>query len=377
VFFYFFVAGIATVMLGPLLPSLIARWHIQDAQAGTLFTASFAGQLCGAWIATHNLRASVLYGAFVTAIGCAFMAAADFEAARIALFCIGLGLGAGLTAGNVIVGTVLPMACTRLLALLNVAWGAGAIACTLLVRACGAERVHIFFLVLSGCLALGAIFALAIPRTRSNTVSAPVLLEPPTHNRLPLPVLPLLMFAAAVILYVGIENTLGGWLPSYAVRVAPTLLASSIALYFWGAEVGGRLLLAALTNLFGEAALYRVSVATLLLTTGTLIFATRLGAGGIITLTVLSGLALAPVYPLILSFLLARTGNHPKLGPLFASASLGGAALPWLTGYVSLRFHDLRGGFVVPVTGAVILLILSPAIARKHIASAWKETAST
>ena len=101
-FFYFFVAGVATVMLGPLLPSLIERWHIQDAQAGTLFTASFAGQLCGAWFATHNLRASVLYGAFLTAAGSAFMAWADFGTARVALFCIGVGLGAGLTAGNVI-----------------------------------------------------------------------------------------------------------------------------------------------------------------------------------------------------------------------------------------------------------------------------------
>src|SRR6185437_1187805 len=56
VFFYFFIAGIATVMLGPLLPALIARWHIQDAQAGTLFTTTFAGQLCGSWFATRNLR---------------------------------------------------------------------------------------------------------------------------------------------------------------------------------------------------------------------------------------------------------------------------------------------------------------------------------
>ena len=69
VFFYFVAAGIATVMLGPLLPALIQRWHIQDAQAGTLFTASFAGQFCGAWFATRNLRASVLYGSAITAAG--------------------------------------------------------------------------------------------------------------------------------------------------------------------------------------------------------------------------------------------------------------------------------------------------------------------
>ena len=74
VFLYFMAAGVATVMLGPLLPALIKHWHIQDAQAGTLFTASFVGQFCGAWFATRNLRASTLYGSAVSAAGCAAMA---------------------------------------------------------------------------------------------------------------------------------------------------------------------------------------------------------------------------------------------------------------------------------------------------------------
>ena len=45
VFYYFFVGGIFTVMLGPLLPVFIQRWDILDSQAGTLFAVNFAGQL--------------------------------------------------------------------------------------------------------------------------------------------------------------------------------------------------------------------------------------------------------------------------------------------------------------------------------------------
>ena len=145
VFFYFLAAGIATVMLGPLLPALIQRWHIQDAQAGTLFTASFVGQFCGAWFATRNLRASILYGSAITAAGCAAMAWVGFGAAHIALFCVGLGLGAGLTAGNVIAGTAVPAARARLIAILNVAWGLGAIACPVLVRLSSAGGIQHFF----------------------------------------------------------------------------------------------------------------------------------------------------------------------------------------------------------------------------------------
>ena len=371
VFFFFFVAGVATVMLGPLLPALIRRWHIQDNQAGTLFTVSFAGQLCGAWFATRDLRRSVLCGACMTAVGCMWMVWADFNLAHVALFCVGLGLGLGLTAGNVIVGTAMPHARTRLLAMLNVSWGVGAIACPLLVRACGRDRVHLFFLVLSSFLILATVLTLAIPRTASRTIAEALSTETSpkeedaTLKKMPLPLRPLLMFSGAMLLFVGIENALGGWLPSYGIRTAMGLRASSIALYFWVAELSGRLLLAALTSLFGEATLYRASIFLLIFTEAALIIAAHLGAGGVAMLTILSGLALAPIYPLMLSFFLARTGNHPRLGPVFAAASLGGATLPWLTGVVSTQFHGLRYGLLVPAAGAVLLLLLSPEITAR------------
>jgi fucose permease len=370
VFFYFFVAGIATVMLGPLLPALIARWHIQDGQAGTLFTVVFVGELCGAWFATRNLRGSVFIGSCMTAAGCGLMALADFGIAHVALFSVGLGLGAGLTAGNVIVGTAATSSRTRLLALLNVSWGVGAIACSLLVRLCGPGRVNLFFLLLAGCLLLSAIVALRIPHVASREISRETSRETSEaepeerHKSLkkpPMPLVPLLIFSLAMLLFVGIENSLGGWLPSYGTRTT-TLLASSVALYFWIAELSGRLLLAALTSLFGEATLYRGSVLLLILTTAILIAATHLGSSGVVALTILSGLALAPIYPLIVSFFLARTGNHPHVGPVFAMASLGGATLPWLTGVVSTHFHTLRNGLAVPAIGAILLLLLSSEI---------------
>jgi len=362
VFFYFFVAGIATVMLGPLLPALIGQWHIQDAQAGTLFTTTFAGQLCGAWFATRNLRASMLYGACMSAAGCALMGWADFDAAHVALFCIGLGLGAGLTAGNVISGIAIPSARTRLIALLNMTWGLGAISCSLLARACGAGGVRLFFCVLAGCLALSAVFAIVLPHDKKPTPAATADEDTKAANRIPMPLWPLLMFSAAMLLFVGVENALGGWLPSYGVRTSSALLASSIALYFWVAEMSGRLLLAVLIDLFGEASLYQGSVVLLIAAEGVLIVTKHLSAGGVIALTIFCGLAIAPVYPLILSFFLARTGNHPRLGRVFAAASIGGAVLPCLTGVVSTEFHGLRAGLAVPAVGTVLLLLLAGTI---------------
>jgi FHS family glucose/mannose:H+ symporter-like MFS transporter len=370
VFFYFLAAGVATVMLGPLLPALIQRWHIQDAQAGTLFTASFAGQFCGAWFATRNLRASILYGSAVTAAGCAAMAWVGFGQAHIALFCIGIGLGAGLTAGNVIAGTAVPAARARLIALLNVAWGLGAIACPVLVRLSSAGGIQHFFFATAVLLAVTSLVSIAIPHSTQPAELIEASSQRASHAqatqpRLPLPPLPLFVFGAAIFLYIGVENALGGWLPSYAIRTDPSLHASSISLYFWVAELIGRILVTLLMTRLGEAALYRICLALLILTQALLCTTAHISAAGIITLTALGALTLAPLYPLIVSFLLARTGNHARLGALFATASFGGATLPWLTGVFSTQFHGLRAGLLVPATGAALLLFLSAILTAK------------
>jgi fucose permease len=370
VFFYFLAAGIATVMLGPLLPALIQRWHIQDAQAGTLFTASFAGQFCGAWFATRNLRASILYGSAITAAGCTALAWVSFGPAHIALFCVGLGLGAGLTAGNVIAGTAVPAERARLISMLNVAWGLGAIASPVLVRLSSAGGIQYFFFATATFLALTSLVAIAIPRPTQSaelvqTISQPASRTPSRQRGLPLPPLPLFVFGAAIFLYIGVENALGGWLPSYAVRTNPTLHASSIALCFWVAELTGRILVTILMTLVSEAALYRICLALLILTQVILCVTADISATGIVALTFLCALSLAPIYPLIVSFLLARTGNHARLGPLFATASFGGASLPWLTGVFSTQFHSLRTGFLVPAAGAALLLFLSTILTAK------------
>ena len=360
-FFYFVVAGLVTVMLGPLLPVFIRQWNIQDSQAGSLFVFNFAGQLCGALFAARNLRLSVVLGALFSAIGCAFMARASFTTAPYALFLVGAGIGIGLTAGNIIAGTAIPALRGRLLAIVNIAWGIGAISCPLLLHAFGSINVHPFLLITSAVLIASALFSIVLP---------PLILEgPPTKRqpapRLPLPLPQLFFFTISMLLYIGIENSLGGWLPSYAVRINPAIQASTVTLYFWIAELIGRLLLAVVVTRLGEPVLYRICLVILLVTT--VLFCTLIhpSSGSLMTLTFLSALSLAPLYPLIVSLLLARTGTHPQLGLLFSVISLGGAALPWLTGVVSTRFHHLRAGLIVPTIAVIALLSLSGAITRK------------
>jgi fucose permease len=307
---------------------------------------------------------SVIYGSAMTAAGCVAMAWAGFGFAHFALFAVGLGLGAGLTAGNVIAGTVVPSARARLIAALNVAWGLGAIGCPLLVELSSARGPQAFFLSTAVFVGVTSLASVAIPRLALTTIGqrtshSPATQESMTRSELPLPPLPLLLFAAAIFLYVGVENALAGWLPTYAVRSNPDLQPSSISLYFWMSELTGRVVVIALMSLVDDGVLYRLCVVILICTQIVLCTVVPVSAAGVVALTVVAALSLAPLYPLITSFLLARTGNHARLGVLFACASLGGAVLPWLTGAVSTHFHGLRAGLLVPAVGAMLLLFLA------------------
>ena len=365
-------------MLGPALPLLAARWNMPDARLGSLFVAYFAGQFCGSWLATPRLRTSLLLGAIVAAVGMFLLAFAGATTAHVALVCAGLGLGAGLTAGNVVVGTLdedsseqndesnqLGSSRSRNLALLNVAWGLGAIACPLLLSA--SLRVHVFhaqpgklfFLALAAALALSAVpLTLLLPRPSPGPVD-----DAPATKLAQIPWQTFALFGATFMLYVGIENSLGGWLPTYAQRLSPGGMlaerASAIALSFWICELASRGLTAAIIKLLPERLFYRGCLVVLIATAASLALVSRLGTVPVFAITAVAAFSLAPLYPLAVSFLLARTGNHPRVGKVFACASLGGTILPWLTGVLSTHFHSLRIGFATPAGGAALMLLLS------------------
>jgi fucose permease len=344
-------------MLGPLLPALIARWHIQDAQAGTLFTASFIGQLIGAWFATCNLRLSLLAGTGLTVLGVAALAWAGFPAAaHLSFFTAGLGISAGLTAGNVIAGLSSPHR-ARTLALFNVSWSIGAIACPALVRVAGLANPRIFFLATAAIVAVGGTLAIILLRAPTRDDPAPLPNEGPV-----LRLAPLLLFAGCMMLYIGNENSLGGWLPSFAARSNSHAGVSTIALLYWLSELISRMAMATLAFRVSEAALYRASLTLLLLTVISLVLIPHPSLSVLMAGAILSGAAIGPIYPLLIAFLLARFSNHPRLGRLFASASLGGATLPWLTGIVSSHLGGLRAGLLVPAAGILLMLGLSRAI---------------
>ena len=57
------LSGLATALLGPILPLLSQRWHLSDQQTGLLLLAQFCGATTGGLTISKHLRRSLLASA--------------------------------------------------------------------------------------------------------------------------------------------------------------------------------------------------------------------------------------------------------------------------------------------------------------------------
>ncbi|HSE96210.1 MAG TPA: MFS transporter, partial [Methylomirabilota bacterium] len=151
--------------------------------------------------------------------------------------------------------------------------------------------------------------------------------------------------------YAGLEVGAGQWAYSWLVegrQVAPGVAAGWLAVY-WGSLTAGRVILGALTSRFGAETLLRASLATVPL--GVLVLWAGLGpaagAGGLVLL----GLALGPIFPLLITTTPNRVGvahaTH-AIGFQVAAFYLGTAALPGAAGILARQAGlDVLGPFLL------------------------------
>jgi fucose permease len=169
----------------------------------------------------------------------------------------------------------------------------------------------------------------------------------------------ILYFALLAFLYVGIEASVGNWMSTYATRATawPFARSSLAVAVFWAALLLGRAITPAILVWMSERRLYGVSVAATLASVLLLLTAHRPQA--ILAASAFTGLALAPLFPLILALFLQEVGGSRNAGWVFAVAGLGGAVFSWLTGWTSTATGSLRKGLLVPGAAALLMLILS------------------
>jgi fucose permease len=367
----FALIGVVTTLLGPLLPWLAQRWLLQDHEAGALFTAQFVGSLAGIALSgvlapRRGFRATLVLGTLVMSAATATLATDVRAVGTLAVLCNGVGLGITIPTTNLAVAEARPTANAAALSVLNLAWGAGAVACapivTWLSGAPGGPRT--LLLGLGGALlALAAAIAragIAGPASRAGNDAR--------GWRAALPTRPVYVIGLLLFLYVGTETSLGGWVATYAGRMEGT--AGSITglapAFFWGPVLLGRALAPALLRGMSEAGLLLAGL--LLATLGSaLVLATgrlELVVAGVAS----AGLGLAPVFPVGVALLTRSLGPEAarRSSPAFALAGLGGATLPWLVGVVSTAFDSLRVGLAVPFVASLAMVALHLGLVRER-----------
>ncbi len=336
--------GIGVVLPGAMLPVLLTRWRLSDAQAGLLFFLFFIGSTSGAVFSRGSLPRSIARGCLAVVIGAVLLAVASRDAAFLAVAIYGLGLGIVMTSISLFLSRHCEGERAVRLARMNLMWAIGAcLGPSLTLRGATAWGTPAVLLGVAAFFGVVAGFVLVlVPHVDAalTTPSAP-------RSRSALALLLIL-----VPLATGVESATGGWLATYSKRSGQTLgEVIGAATCFWAGMLVSRFIqshrrvasASALVLFVGGPWLMSAALSVLLISTG---------GASMLAGALLLGLAIGPMYPLLLTLAL-RQGEAGNV--VFVMAGCGASLLPLLTGVISRWSGSLRIGLGVPLVATVVM----------------------
>lgn len=360
----FFLSGIATVLIGQVLPILAAKFSLNDELAGNFFPAQFAGSLIGTfltnWFGKSNkfLLASLI-GCFLMGIGILMLNLGSYELCLFGFFVNGLGVGLTLPAINMLILELNPERSIGALSILNLFWGIGAIISQPFVDFL-ASGTNIFTptLILTIILFIIGISLALLPKGIEQKPIANG--EADEDFSIPIWTNPIAWIIAAFnFIHVGFESAIGGWLKTYTNRIENDLIITLLPpiFWFWLFFAGGRIIVPVFFRLLSENKMLLLSLLVILL--GVIIL---LSAKNLWLLSVgasVAGFGTSSVFPTNMSRFTKTFGpSASRRGmPFFICGTLGATFTTWLIGYVSNRYgNDLRSGMII-LLGSVLILI--------------------
>jgi MFS transporter, FHS family, glucose/mannose:H+ symporter len=359
----FIPIGIATVLLGPMLPSLSARWSLNYSQAGALFTAQYIASTCavalsGAIVSWKGFQFAIKCGLVLIAVGLALLLTGPRMLGIACIAVYGTGLGIAVPAANLLVAEVNVDHRSAALNWLNFSWSAGAVSCPFLVAAAVRAQAIPFFLrssaVLSIVVAIGMTFMSTHSRNAAFTSGKKWIDLPSMRSKLSA----LFGLAMLFFLYVGTENAFGGWAASYAKTLNALTPAEALITpsFFYAALMIGRLVAPFLLKSLDEVRLVRGGL--LLACLGVAGMLASHSTGTVLISASVAGLGLSSVYPITIALLSREFGSASSgLGSvMFVLSNIGGGLLPWMVGVWSNRSGSLKTGLLLPLFGCALML---------------------
>jgi FHS family glucose/mannose:H+ symporter-like MFS transporter len=350
------LAGLGTVLLGPILPAISLRWHLTDQQTGPLFFAKFVGSFLGGISVPRKLRYGILSGTILSCIGFgSFALATNLTTGTITLFIAGIGLGQIIASTNILAGRRYTHLTGSALSTLNIFFSLGAVITGLIVAAFEPR-----FGLSNLLLYIAAAFLATSLGGRLNWIKTTGTTEEKiTAASIPLARTLFLRFALFLFLYGGLETCLAGWLTTYTIRYSDAHLVggqSAIVLLLI-ALTTGRALSSIALRFMREQTVQRLGLILSFVFIAALSTASH--AASLSLWSILLGLSLAPFFPATFALLMHRNPTAREAGFILAVSGLGAAAFPWLMGIVSTHTGSLRIAMIVPATLALLLLAVS------------------
>jgi MFS transporter, FHS family, glucose/mannose:H+ symporter len=357
--------GIATVLLGPMLPVLSGRWSLNYSQSGALFSVQYVAStlavgLSGVLASRWGFRFAIKTGLVLMAAGLALLLAGPRSMGIVCIAAYGGGLGLAVPAANLLVAAANPERRSATLNLLNFFWSTGAVSCPILVAT--AVKHHALPLFLTCVSALSIIVAIGIA-VMPGSIDEPSTSKHGSRNVLPLIQSRLALFlimGALFLVYVGTENGFGGWVASYAKSLGNLTPAMSLMTpsFFYTALMLGRWLAPLLLRSVDEVQLARAGLLIACVGTTGLLFSH--GLSGVMVSACAAGLGLSCVYPITISLLSLEYGSASSLigSFMFVLSNIGGGLFPWIVGVSANRFGTLKAGLFVPLLGCVVMYAL-------------------
>lgn len=361
----FFLSGLATVLIGQVLPILARQFSLSDLQLSYFFPAQLSGSLIGTLAADRFARRdeqllAAIFGGFAMVLGLLTMSSNSLSFCLLGFFVNGLGIGLTLPAINMTVVALNPQRTGAALSILNFCWGVGAIISKPFVDVFSKlNSLGPTTLVLAAPLLIASLLLILTRRAEHRAKNKPANIADDVD--IPLWSTPLAWLIALFnFIHVGFESGIGGWMTTYAERVeggASVGLISPILLYFLFFVIG-RGVAPLLFRRLDETKMLFLGLAIILVGVVTLLVATTvvgLSAGAI-----LCGFGTSWIFPTNVSRFSLTFGPNAirRATPLFLCGTLGAATVTWLIGLVSEQTGDLRSGMLILAIGVVMLLVL-------------------
>ncbi len=354
------LTGIGITLLGSMLPALAALWRLDDARAGRLLLAVFAGSSIGALLVRSPFQRSVAVGMALFGASLAGLALTGGRFLFVFFLLFGLGLGLAMTGNSLLTGSRYRERRASMLTLLNFSWSAGAALCPIavhfIVRHAGASAV--FWSIFAGA-SVSVVWALTCS---GDPVSMDAEIVEAAPAAAPSSTGIVVFFSIFAMLYCGAEAALGGWVLTYVHRLgfhaaaAPPLAASC----FWLSLLMGRAVAPAILLRMREERLLAVSLVCGFAAVAALLTLHSLPA--VMLAAAASGLSLAPIFPICVSIFLTLARDATQARWMFAIAGVGSGVLPWVTGQIAARSGSLHTGLLAPLLalGAMLLMLRWP-----------------